>query len=124
VSDTAELNSGLSVRVVGNNLLVRPDPLPTQSAGGIIYANDAVEHIFNTGVVLAVGYVTAQAPAGTHIPGIKPGDKIYFIRYLAKQDTNIQLSERLGDDVIRIRPADVLLVFDAEDLPKLRPDAH
>lgn len=121
-ADTAVLENGTAVRIVGNNLLVRPDPLPKETAGGIIIPGDAVEHVYNTGTVLAVGYVLAQAPAKTQIPGIKPGDRVYFIRYLAKQDSNIQLANRLGEDVIRIRPADVLLTFEAEDEKKMRPD--
>lgn len=118
----AVLKNGIKVRVTGNNLLVRPDPLPTVSKGGILFPGDAVENVYNTGVVLAVGFVTAQAPQGTVIPGIKKGDRVYFVRYLAKQDSNIQLASRLGEDVIRIRPADVSFAFDDEDLPTLRPD--
>lgn len=120
--DTAVLPNGTRVRLVGNNLLVRPDPLPTESKGGILYAVDAVEHVYNTGTVLAVGYVLAQAPEKTVIPGIKKGDRVYFIRYLAKQDSNLQLANRLGDDVIRIRPADVMFMFDGEHEGLLRPD--
>lgn len=116
------LQSGAKLRVVGNNLFVRPDPLPKSTAGGIIIPGDAVEHVFNTGTVLAVGHVLSQAPYQTKIPGIEKGDRVLFVRYLAKQDTNIHMSARLGEEVIRIRPADVVLLLDEEDLPRVRAD--
>lgn len=118
----ALLRSGIRVRITGNNLLIRPDPVPTQSKGGILFPGGSVEHVHNTGEVVAVGFITAKAPAGTPIPGIKKGDRVVFVRFLEQQDSNIQLKSRLEDDVIRIRAADVSLVFDDEDLATIRPD--
>lgn len=116
------LKDGTALRVTGNNLFVVPDPVEKESAGGILYAGDAVAHVYNTGVVVARGYVMSQADFHTPISGIKKGDRVLFIRYLAKQDSNIQMCQRLGEEVIRIRPSDVQLVFDDEDLPRVRPD--
>ncbi len=122
--NVAVLKDGTRMRVIGNNLLVRVDPAAKESAGGILLPGDAVEHVYNTGTVLAKGFVSSTAAGTTdvEIPGIEPGDRVYFIRYLAKQDTNIWLAKRFGDDVIRLRPADVLLVFDESDLGTFRPD--
>lgn len=117
----ALLQSGARFRVTGNNLLVRPDPEPKQ-VGLIQLPDGACDGVVNTGVVLARGYVMSKAEFHTPIPGILKGNRVAFVRFLAKQDSNVQLSERLGDSVIRIRAADVLLVFDDEDLPSIRPD--
>jgi hypothetical protein len=117
----ALLSNGTRIRITGNNLLVRPDPEPKQV--GLIHLPDGVcEGVMNTGVVLARGYVMAKAEFHTPIPGIQKGNRVAFIRFLAKQDSNTQLSARLGESVIRIRASDVTLVFDDEDLPRIRPD--
>lgn len=117
----ATMRNGTRVRVTGNNLLVRPDPEPKQV--GLIHLPDgACEGIMNTGVVLARGYVMSQADFHTPIPGIKQGDRVAFVRFIAKQDSNVQLGERLGEPLIRIRASDITLVFDDEDLPRIRPD--
>lgn len=117
----AVLRDGRRIRVTGNNLLVRPDPEPKQ-VGLIQLPDGACEGVMNTGVVMARGYVMAQAEFHTPIPGIEQGDRVAFVRFLAKQDSNVQLTERLGEPVIRIRASDVSLVFDEEDLPRIRPD--
>lgn len=107
------------LRITGNNLFVRPDPEPKQV--GLIHLPDgACEGVMNTGVVMARGYVMSKAEFHTPIPGILKGNRVAFIRFLAKQDSNIWLFERYG--VIRVRASDVTLVFDDEDLPRLRPD--
>ncbi len=111
------------MRCVGNNILVRPDPLPSRTRGGLIIPGDAVEDLQNTGTVLAVGRVaTTRGAERVGIPGLKPGDRVSYLRFLEKQDSNTQIQHRLGDNIISIRPADVQLVFDEEDLPKMRPD--
>lgn len=120
MSDTYVTADGLKIRVIGNNLLVRPDPLPERSAGGIFYAPDAMEHVNNTGTVVAVGTVTAKTEERIPIPGLKVGDRVVFIRFLALQETNQQLAGIVGEDLIRLRPADIQLVFDAEDLQAVR----
>lgn len=115
-----QLKRGDVLRVLGNNLLIRPDPVLTQSAGGILFPEDAIEHVYNTGTVLATGFVLSLAPYHTPVPGIKKGDRVFFVRFLAKQDSNIQLGARLGEDIIRIRPSDVLFMFDDEDEAAIR----
>jgi hypothetical protein len=117
----ALLRNGTRIRITGNNLLVRPDPEPKR-VGLIQLPDGACEGVMNTGIVLARGYVMARAAFHTPIPGILKGDRVAFIRFLAKQDSNTWLSARLGEPVIRIRAADVTLVFDDEDLPRIRPD--
>ena len=120
--DIAVLSSGLKVRAVGNNLLIRPDPPQEVSKGGIIFPGEAVEHVYNTGTVVAVGHGLAQAPYRTKIPGIEKGDRVYYIKYLEKQHSNLHMLDRLGENIVRIRPADVLLVFGDEDMRCVRPD--
>ncbi len=112
---------GVRARVVGNNLLVRKDPDPEATAGGIIVPGLGNASLVGTGVVVAVGVLTsAKAEAGTPIPDIAPGDRVAFIRLLHKVDVNPQIKSVLDDDIMRIRASDVLLVFAEEDAPRLR----
>lgn len=112
---------GQKVRVLGNNVLVRPDKQPKESKGGIIIPDNVIDGLHITGEVLALGFLTgARAEAYTPIPDLKVGDRVLYVRFLERTDSNGQMQRVLGDDLIRIRPADILLVLDSEDLNRLR----
>jgi co-chaperonin GroES (HSP10) len=114
-------SDGLKVRVLGNNLLVRPAPAPKESRGGIIIPDNVLGGLYLTGEVVAVGFLTTtKAPEHTPIPGIAVGDRVLFTRFLEKTDGNERIARVIGDDLIRIRPADVLLVMDGADAERLR----
>jgi co-chaperonin GroES (HSP10) len=120
MTDTYVTDDGVAARVLGNNLLVRPDPEPTATRGGIIVPGLGNDTLHHTGVVVAVGYLTGKrAPHKTPIPDIAVGDHIVFVRLLALTDSNPQIKRILDDNVLRIRPSDVLLVIDKEDLNRL-----
>jgi co-chaperonin GroES (HSP10) len=117
---THELDDGTVLRVMGDGILVQPDEPPTESKGGIQYPDGHMEHPLNTGTVLAYGYMRDKK--GRHrpypIPDLKVGDKVGFIRFLAKQNTNIQMSE-VYDGVIRLTPRDVIFVCDPDDVDRV-----
>ncbi len=112
---------GLAVRVVGNNLLVVPDPAPKQSAGGLHLPAVNSLTLHATGRVVAVGHLTGKrAPRHTSIPGISVGDRVLYLRLLGKTDANPQVQKSIDEEVVRIRPADVLLVLDGEDWKRVQ----
>jgi len=114
-------SEGTKVRVLGNNLLVRPDAPPKESRGGIIIPDTVLGGLYLTGEVVAIGFVTTtKAVEHTPIPGLAIGDRVMFTRFLEKTDGNERIARVIGDDLIRIRPADVLLVMDAADAERLR----
>lgn len=112
---------GTVARLLGNALLVRPDREPEKTRGGIIvpYLGNASLH--HTGVVVAVGFVTGKRLIErVPVPGIAVGDHVLYLRLLAMTDVNPTIKTILDDNVIFIRPADVLLTFAAEEVSRLR----
>ncbi len=108
-------------RLIGNRLLVRVDKPPAESKGGIVFVHPEVASPMATGEVLAVGYLTTKgAGEKTAIPGLGVGDRVLFSVIHKRVDANPQLQARLEDDVVCIRPADVLLTFAEEDLSRIR----
>lgn len=114
--------SGDRMRLINNSLLIAVDPLPKVTKGGIFIPDQSCDSVYNTGVVVATGFVTSQTAEKLPIPGIAVGDRVMFIRFLAKQDSNLQLIATVGEEVIRARASDILLIFGDEDLVKFRPD--
>jgi co-chaperonin GroES (HSP10) len=113
------LPDGRRARVIGNNLLVRMGDQPKTTRGGIIIPDTSIGSMHVTGEVLAVGWVTT-ANEPIDIPGLEVGDHVLFVKLLDKTDTNPQIKRIFGDNVIRIRPSDVLLVLDAEDVNRVQ----
>lgn len=111
--------SGERLRVIGNNLLVRLEPPPETTLGGIVLPG--IEPLYGLGEVVAVGCLTGKrAVFRTPIPDVEVGDYVCFLALLARTDTNPQIKSRTGENLLRIRPADVLLVISASDLQRLR----
>lgn len=121
--DSYTLPDGRVLRMMNSNILVRKDKPAEVSASGLIhYANNAMEHTNNTGTILAYGYYNTED--GRRVPldevyGISVGLKCVFIRFLADQHTNEQIREQFGEDLIRLQPNDLQLVYDPEDQDKL-----
>lgn len=111
----------MRARVYGNNILVRKDPDPESTRGGIIVPGLGNASLVITGVVVAVGFLTGpKAPLRTPIPDVRPGDRVAFIRLLHKTDVNPQIKDIFEDDIMRIRASDILLTFAEEDVARLR----
>ena len=63
--DTYITAVGQKIRLLNNNILVKIDPLPEVSASGLVlYPNGAMEHVNNTGTVVAFGYVWVETEEG------------------------------------------------------------
>ncbi len=109
------------VRVVGNNLLVSVDDSPTTTRGGILIPDTVGLSMYTTGRVVALGYLTGKKVQDRiSIPGLRVGDRVLFLRALERADSNPQIAEILGRKLIRLRPADVLLVLDDEDVKQVQ----
>lgn len=109
------------MRVVGNNLLVRLLPKAKRSRGGLHLLEDNSTSLLAIGKIIGVGHLTGDK-VHTHvaIPGLSVGDHVAFLRVHEKMDSNRYVAQVLGDSVIRVRPADVLLVLDESDLKRLQ----
>jgi len=116
--DSYTLPDGRVVRMMNSNILVRKDKPAEVSASGLIHYGNAMEHTNNTGTILAYGYYNTED--GRRIPldevyDLAVGLKCVFIRFLADQHTNEQIREHFGEDIIRLQPNDLQLVYDAAD---------
>lgn len=102
------------IRLLGDRLLVKMDPLKKVSAGGILYPNeDAVteEDIHVWGTVVSTGPGKWAKKKNVRVPmDAKEGDRVLFIRYLAKVETNKSLQSSLPDGHLIIQEQDVLCV--------------
>lgn len=108
------------MRVVGNNLLVRVLPETTNvTGGGIVIPDNVVSKLLRIGEVLEIGYLTgSKIHDRTPIPGLKVGDHVAFSRFHEIAGANPQIKKSEAD-LMCIRPADVLLVMDAEDMKRV-----
>jgi len=121
--DSYTLPDGRVLRMMNSNILVRKDKPAEASASGLIhYPGNAMEHVNNTGTILAFGYYNTED--GRRVPlseiyGIAVGLKCVFVRFLADQHTNEQIREQFGEDLIRLQPNDLQLVYEAEEHGRL-----
>lgn len=123
--DTYVTKKGVRVRLINNDVLVKTDPLPEMSASGLIlYPNGAMEHVANTGTIVAFGYERFETTEGKYvcrpIPELEVGLKCLFVRFLAEQHSNIQVRARIEEGLIRLKPSDIMLVFSEKDLPRFQ----
>lgn len=100
------------IRPIRNQVLVRPDPPPTVSAGGIhipetVNANNP-NYYTMTGVVMATGKGAHDGEA-FHPINVKPGDRVVFSRYAGKQ---IEVAGR--QRVMILRESELIALSDGE----------
>lgn len=120
MNDTYTAPSGEVVRVVGNNLLVLIDEESKTTRGGLVIPDTALRSLHLTGKVVAIGHLTGNKLAEkVSVPGLQIGDHVMFVRFLEKTDSNGDVQRVLGDKVVRIRPADVLLVMDVKEVDRV-----
>lgn len=127
-TDTHVTASGRTIRVINDNILVQIDPPPETTRSGIIIPAGRYENPYATAQVLAVGYfdTTHRNDEGEivghgriPIPGVEVGDGVYIVRFHDIQDSNVAIQKEFGNGLLRIRPNDIILVFDrAEDTSK------
>lgn len=120
-NDTYVTSTGKKIRVINENILIRVDPDVDRIRNGIILPSGKFDHPYNTGVVLAVGRRLAikrdskgkiENTELVPIPGISVGDGVYFIRFLDVQDSNKAFQGLYEPGVIRVKPSDIILLFD------------
>ncbi len=119
--DTYVLPDGRLIRIIGDNILIRFDePKDVSASGLIIFPQGSIEDVNNTGTILAFGTLSFGNGKRVPIPDLEMGMKCLFVRFLAEQDSNKQLRIRLGHNIIRLKPSDILFLYDARDDDKLR----
>ena len=105
----------MKVRLTGGRLLVRMDPEPDKFKDSLLVKPGTVhESAVCWGEVLGIGHGHYTDIGLVPIKGVKPGDRVSFIKFLKEGRSNKQLSQSLGDDKLIIRMEDVLLVDTAE----------
>jgi co-chaperonin GroES (HSP10) len=114
--DVHVFEDGTRLRVVGDSILVNPDiPADRTASGLILYPDGSMEHVLNTGTVLAFGTTRPKRKGQpVPIPGLEKGLKLAFVRFVAEQDSNKQLRIRYRG-VIRLKVSDVLVVYPPEE---------
>jgi co-chaperonin GroES (HSP10) len=117
--DTYTTPEGTKIRILGNRLLVKIDEPPKSSSSGlIVYPNGAMEHVNNTGTILAFGTIWKGAER-IPIPGLEVGLKVVFVRFLAEQHTNKNIQHTLGAGMIQLAPSDIQLLYTPDEQSKL-----
>jgi co-chaperonin GroES (HSP10) len=111
--DTHKFSNGKKLRMLGSNVLIRKDREAGVSESGLIHFPDgAMEHVINTGEVLAFGSKRLKDGSSIPIPELEVGMHVAFTRFLAEQDSNKQIRALFGeDDVIKIGPTDILVAW-------------
>lgn len=120
------------VRLINDDILVKLDELREKSKGGIIIPATVGDRgdagILTTGTVLAYGFkaIGGKRINGEYvpfqkipIPELSVGLKAAFVRYYAEQHTNKSIQHIVGPGIIRLKPLDIMLVFDAEDADRV-----
>jgi co-chaperonin GroES (HSP10) len=110
-----------TLRLVGPRVLVRIDPLPSESKGGVIFPGKSTDTSFQTGTVLAKANQkwNPKDPNRFIHYDVEVGDRILFYWMQKEIHTNIVLRGMFSDDIILVQPIDILLVFDAGDKERL-----
>jgi len=115
---------GEIVSLINDDLIVRMDPLRDKTSGGIIIPDTVGdrgdEGILVRGTIEAYGFTTIGGKRKIPfqripLPEFYVGMKVVFIRFHAEQHTNKDIQHIMGDGVIRMKPLDIMLAFDAED---------
>lgn len=114
---THQLDSGEGIRTIGDDILVMPDPLPTESESGLIhFPGGAMEHTLGTGTILAYGVIKPKKKKGpgVPVPGLEVGLKCVFVRFVAEQNSNKQMRASY-EGTIRLKRTDVLVVYTEDE---------
>lgn len=102
----------MNIKLLGDRLLVKMDPLREKSDAGILYPNkDAVTEndIYVWGTVEQVGNGKYPKNSNKRVPvDVKVGDRVLFVRYLHKVETNKSLQCFTGEDRIILKEEDIL----------------
>jgi Co-chaperonin GroES (HSP10) len=92
------------VTVKGDRVLVKPDEQAKQTASGLALVTQTAE-AYQTGEVKAVGPGRDLGNGRTIPIGLKPGDKVLYLRHTANM-------VKAGEDMVIIPHAEVLAVLE------------
>ncbi len=115
--------NGRKIRLLGPEILVRLEKNKETTSGGIVIPDTVGDRgdagILVKGTILAYGFIRVGGSGDdpfldVPIPGLEVGLMAVFIRYYAEQHSNQQLQHRFEEGVIRLKPADIQLVFDKD----------
>lgn len=116
--------NGRVIKLIGPDVLVRLHKNKETTSGGIVIPDTVGdrgdEGILVKGTILAFGFFSGGGEGdepfySVPIPGLEVGLTAVFIRYYAEQHSNQQLQYRFEEGVIRLKPLDIMLVFDPQD---------
>ena len=111
------------LRLMGDNILVRLDEDSELTSSGIIVRpTDAMETIFRTGEVVAVGPGRRSKKGDNLVPvGVEVGEGVVLNRFVV---TNTKTAEALHQFILEtdeglIKGSDILLLYDRKNPVKL-----
>lgn len=110
---------GARVRPIGNHVLVRINDEREVTRGGIVVPKNVLPSLYHTGQVVAMGRLTGSRARDVAIPGLEVGQHVLFVRFHEKTGGNAEIAQILGEPVVCIRPADILLVMDGPDVQRV-----
>lgn len=120
-ADSYTFEDGQTIRLLNEQILVRFDPIEEKTAGGIIKPEGACDHVYQTGTILAFGWMKDRPlpdttkrkllPKPIPIPDLEVGLKCCFIRFHRVSHSNQNFRGMFGDDMILLKPEDVLFLF-------------
>lgn len=119
MTDSYTAPSGQTLRLINNRILVRGHAIAEMSEGGIHYPGKAVENVYRSGEILAIGYDRIGDGTKRPLADLEVGLNCLFIRYLAEQHSNLVVRDAFGDDTFLIGPKDILLLWPPHETPDL-----
>lgn len=116
---------GTRFRLLGEQILVHTEAESDQTESGLIYkAVNAHEHVYAKGKILAWGYVTSVKQKDTTetkpvprrpIADLEAGMGCVFVKFRKMQDSNQTVQHLFGENIILLRPEDILFTYGEED---------
>lgn len=87
--DSIELSSApQKMKPISNQVVVKLDPLPEKSEGGLFLAPDSRDHEHHTGTIVAVGPGKVASKTNIRYPmTVKVGDRVLLGRYVGSNLT-------------------------------------
>jgi len=113
----------MSIRPMGDNVLIRVDPetdqIATESGVKLFKPQGAHEHVLATAEVVATG-PGKLTKSGVRSPtGVEPGEGIVFVKFVATYtETGKSIQHAIGKGMALIKPNDIFLVYDRKNPPK------
>lgn len=104
----------MNFRPLSDYILIKLDPLPEETKGGIILIADNGVSNVRSGTVLRVGPGKPNE-RGHRIPiGVEPGERVAFLRWHLEHQSGKKIASflaGLGEDLGLIRAPDVLFAY-------------